>query len=49
MFELGSSLVPTPLIPLRFNSKTIWGKAEFLQPSGSVKAFVLFLTVIYTG
>jgi cysteine synthase A len=22
---------------LRFNTKTIWGKAEFLQPSGSVK------------
>ena len=27
----------TPLIPLTFGDVTIWGKAEFLNPSGSVK------------
>ena len=27
----------TPLIPLAFGNITIWGKAEFLNPSGSVK------------
>lgn len=31
------NFTPTPLIPLQLGSKTIWGKAEFLQPSGSVK------------
>jgi cysteine synthase A len=30
-------LKPTPLIELKFNDKTIWGKAEYLNPSGSVK------------
>lgn len=27
----------TPLIPLRIDGFTIWGKAEFMNPSGSVK------------
>lgn len=27
----------TPLIPLEFGDITIWGKAEFMNPSGSVK------------
>ena len=30
-------LKPTPLVELKFNDKTIWGKAEYLNPSGSVK------------
>ena len=32
-----NTLKPTPLIELKFNDKTIWGKAEYLNPSGSVK------------
>ena len=27
----------TPLIPIRFNQYTVWGKAEFMNPGGSVK------------
>ena len=27
----------TPLIPIRFAGYTVWGKAEFMNPSGSVK------------
>jgi len=27
----------TPLIPIRFGSYTVWGKAEFMNPGGSVK------------
>jgi cysteine synthase A len=27
----------TPLLPLKFGEKTVWGKAEFMNPSGSVK------------
>lgn len=30
-------LKPTPLVELKFGYKTIWGKAEYLNPSGSVK------------
>lgn len=30
-------LKPTPLVKLNFSRKTIWGKAEYLNPSGSVK------------
>ena len=32
-----SFLKPTPLVELKFNDKTIWGKSEYLNPSGSVK------------
>lgn len=32
----------TPMIPLRFDDITIWGKAEFLNPSGSVKDRPIF-------
>ena len=27
----------TPLIPIRFNQFTVWGKCEFMNPGGSVK------------
>ena len=27
----------TPLIPIRIGKYTVWGKAEFMNPSGSVK------------
>ena len=27
----------TPLIPIKFGGYTVWGKAEFMNPSGSVK------------
>lgn len=32
-----NTLKPTPLVELKFNDKTIWGKAEYLNHSGSVK------------
>ena len=27
----------TPLVPIRFNQYTVWGKCEFMNPGGSVK------------
>ena len=27
----------TPLIPIKFGEYTVWGKAEFMNPGGSVK------------
>ena len=33
MIQIGN----TPLIPLYLEGKTIWGKAEFMNPSGSIK------------
>ena len=27
----------TPILPLKIDGFTIWGKAEFMNPSGSVK------------
>ena len=27
----------TPLIPIQISEFTVWGKAEFMNPSGSVK------------
>ena len=35
--RLSDNVGNTPLIPLRKNKFTIWGKAEFMNPSGSVK------------
>lgn len=33
MIQIGN----TPLIPIHLEGKTIWGKAEFMNPSGSIK------------
>ena len=35
--KLSYSVGNTPLIPIRFGGYTVWGKAEFMNPSGSVK------------
>ena len=35
--KLSFSVGNTPLIPIRFGDYTVWGKAEFMNPSGSVK------------
>ena len=35
--RLSKSVGNTPLIPIRFADYTVWGKAEFMNPSGSVK------------
>ncbi len=35
--KLSKSVGNTPLIPIRFGDYTVWGKAEFMNPSGSVK------------
>ena len=35
--RLSDNVGNTPLIPLRKKRFTIWGKAEFMNPSGSVK------------
>ena len=34
---LSDNVGNTPLIPIRFGKYTVWGKAEFMNPSGSVK------------
>lgn len=34
---LSDNVGNTPLIPIRFAGYTVWGKAEFMNPSGSVK------------
>jgi len=34
---LSDNVGNTPLIPIRFGDYTVWGKAEFMNPSGSVK------------
>ena len=35
--KLSYTVGNTPLIPIRFSRYTVWGKAEFMNPSGSVK------------
>lgn len=35
--KLSKSVGNTPLIPIRLGDYTVWGKAEFMNPSGSVK------------
>jgi len=35
--KLSYSVGNTPLIPIRLGGYTVWGKAEFMNPSGSVK------------
>ena len=37
IMRLSKSVGNTPLIPIRFADYTVWGKAEFMNPSGSVK------------
>lgn len=37
LMRLSDNVGKTPLIPLRKNKFIIWGKAEFMNPSGSVK------------
>ena len=34
---LSDNVGNTPLIPIRLGRYTVWGKAEFMNPSGSVK------------
>jgi len=35
--KLSNNVGNTPLIPIEFAGLTVWGKAEFMNPSGSVK------------
>ena len=35
--KLSDNVGNTPLIPIRLGGYTVWGKAEFMNPSGSVK------------
>lgn len=35
--KLSNYVGNTPLIPIRIGKMTVWGKAEFMNPSGSVK------------
>ena len=35
--RLSNSTGNTPLIPIKLGDLTVWGKAEFMNPSGSVK------------
>ena len=35
--RLSSYTGNTPIIPIRVGKYTVWGKAEFMNPSGSVK------------
>ena len=35
--KLSSYVGNTPLIPIKFGGYTVWGKAEFMNPGGSVK------------
>ena len=37
MKKLSDFVGNTPLLPIKFESFTIWGKAEFMNPGGSVK------------
>ena len=37
MKNLSNYVGNTPLIPIRFGQYTVWGKAEFMNPGGSVK------------
>ena len=35
--RLSDNVGNTPLIPIRLGNLTVWGKAEFMNPGGSVK------------
>ena len=35
--KLSDNVGNTPLIPITIGGYTVWGKAEFMNPSGSVK------------
>jgi cysteine synthase len=35
--KLSDHIGKTPLIPITLGNLTVWGKAEFMNPSGSVK------------
>ena len=35
--KLSDYVGDTPLIPIEFAGLTVWGKAEFMNPGGSVK------------
>ena len=35
--RLSDNVGNTPLIPITLGNLTVWGKAEFMNPSGSVK------------
>ena len=37
MKRLSDYVGNTPLIPIKIENKTIWGKAELMNPGGSVK------------
>ena len=37
MKKLSNYVGQTPLIPIQIDKFTVWGKAEFMNPSGSVK------------
>ena len=37
MFKLSNFIGKTPLIPLSVGKYTVWGKAELMNPGGSVK------------
>ena len=37
MTKLSKYVGNTPLIPIRFPNGTVWGKAELMNPGGSVK------------
>ena len=37
MKKLSDFVGNTPLLPIKFEYFTIWGKAEFMNPGGSVK------------
>ena len=37
MEKLSDYVGRTPLIPIQIGEFTVWGKAEFMNPSGSVK------------
>ena len=37
MTKLSDFVGNTPLIPIEFGGLTVWGKAEFMNPGGSVK------------
>ena len=35
--RLSDNIGNTPLLPIRLEDLTVWGKAEFMNPGGSVK------------
>ena len=35
--RLSDNIGNTPLLPIKLEDMTVWGKAEFMNPGGSVK------------